>query len=136
MLRILWQIAFFLKQNAGSIVNIVVNNYRGMPGMSHTGAARAGVMNFTMSLAVEWANRGIRLNCVAPGIIFSSGLKNYPPELVAGVEKKIPMKRLGTVQEVANLTLFLASDFASYITGETMYIDGGSRLWGDIWEIS
>ncbi len=126
---------FFLKQNAGSIVNIVVNNYRGMAGMAHTGAARAGVMNFTMSLAVEWANRGIRLNCVAPGIIFSSGLENYPPELVAGVEKNIPMKRLGTVQEVANLTLFLASDFASYITGETMYIDGGSRLWGDIWQI-
>jgi citronellol/citronellal dehydrogenase len=126
---------FFLKQKNGSIVNIVVNNYRGVAGMSHTGAARAGVMNFTMSLAVEWANRGVRINCVAPGIIKSSGLENYPPELVAGVEKNIPMKRLGTMEEVAHMTLFLASDFATYITGETMYVDGGARLWGDIWQI-
>jgi citronellol/citronellal dehydrogenase len=126
---------FFLKQNSGSIVNIVVNNYRGIAGMSHTGAARAGVMNLSMSLAVEWANRGVRVNCVAPGIILSSGLENYPPSLLAGVEKKIPMKRLGTMEEVANLTLYIASDYASYITGETTYIDGGSRLWGDIWEI-
>jgi citronellol/citronellal dehydrogenase len=126
---------FFLKQKSGSIVNIVVNNYRGFPGMSHTGAARAGVMNFTMSLAVEWANRGVRINCVAPGIIQSSGLENYPPEMVAGVAKNIPMKRLGTVEEVAHMTLYLASDFASYVTGETMYIDGGAKLWGDIWPI-
>jgi citronellol/citronellal dehydrogenase len=126
---------FFLKQKSGVIVNIVVNNYRGLAGMSHTGAARAGVMNLSMSLAVEWATRGVRINCVAPGIIRSSGLENYPPELVAGVEKNIPMKRLGTVEEVAHLTLFLASDFASYITGETMYVDGGSRLWGDIFPI-
>lgn len=124
---------FFFKQNEGSVVNIVLNNYRGTPGMSHSAAARAGVMNLTKTLAVEWANRGIVLNCVAPGIIQSSGLENYPPELLAGVSAKIPMKRLGTCAEVAELTLFLAA--SKYITGETVYVDGGNRLWGDIWLI-
>ncbi len=126
---------FFLAQQQGNIVNIVLDNFRGVPGMSHSGAARAGVQNLTMSLAVEWANRGIRVNCVAPGIIQSSGLENYPPELLNGVAKNIPMKRLGSMEEVAWLTLFLASPMASYITGETMYVDGGSRLWGDVWQI-
>ncbi len=124
---------FFLKQKSGSIVNIVLNNYKGFPGMSHSAAARAGVMNLTKTLAIEWVSRGVRINCVAPGIIFSSGLENYPKEMVMGIEAKIPMKRLGTVQEVGELTLFLAN--AAYITGETVYIDGGNRLWGDMWEI-
>ncbi len=124
---------FFFKQNAGSIVNIVLNNYKGFPGMSHSAAARAGIMNLTKTLAIEWVSRGVRINCVAPGIILSSGLENYPKEMVAGIEAKIPMKRLGTVEEVAELTLFLTN--AAYITGETVYIDGGNRLWGDMWEI-
>jgi citronellol/citronellal dehydrogenase len=126
---------FFFGQQSGVVINIVVNNYRGFPGMSHTAAARAGVSNLTQSLAVEWASRGIRLNCVAPGIIQSSGLDNYPPELTQGIAEKIPMKRLGTMQEVGALTLFLASPLAAYMTGDTIYIDGGARLWGDIWQI-
>ncbi len=125
---------FFLPQNQGVVVNIVVNNFRGFPGMSHTAAARAGVMNLTQSLAVEWARRGVRLNCIAPGIIQSSGLENYPPELLAGIEQTIPMGRLGSTEEVATLALFLASPAGAYITGETIFIDGGARLWGDIWK--
>jgi citronellol/citronellal dehydrogenase len=124
---------FFFNQKEGNIVSIVMNNFSGTPGMTHSGAARAGVMNFTQSLAVEWANRGIILNCIAPGIIQSSGLDNYPPSLLHGITSKIPMKRLGTCAEVAELTLFLAA--SKYITGETVYVDGGSRLWGDIWQI-
>jgi citronellol/citronellal dehydrogenase len=127
---------FLLPQKEGTIINIVLNNYRGTPGMSHSAAARAGVQNLTMSLAVEWANRGIRINSIAPGIIQSSGLGQYPEALVAGVAKHIPMKRLGSVEEVAWLCLFLASPMATYITGDTIYVDGGARLWGDIWEIS
>jgi citronellol/citronellal dehydrogenase len=126
---------FFFEQKAGVVVTIVVNNFRGFPGMAHTGAARAGISNFTQSLAVEWANRGIRLNCIAPGIIQSSGLENYPPELTEGIARTIPMKRLGTVDEVAALTLFLSSPLSSYMTGDTIYMDGGARLWGDIWQI-
>jgi citronellol/citronellal dehydrogenase len=102
--------------------------------MAHSGAARAGVSNLTKSLAVEWVQKGIRLNCIAPGLILSSGLEQYPPELVDGISKNIPMKRLGTPEEVAALTLFLASPMASYMTGDTIYMDGGARLWGDIWQ--
>ncbi len=126
---------FFFEQKHGVVVNIVVNNFRGIPGMVHTGAARAGVSNMTQTLAVEWASRGIRLNCIAPGIIQSSGLENYPPELTKDVARIIPMKRLGTVDEIAALALFLCSPLAGYMTGDTIYADGGSRLWGDIWQI-
>ena len=125
--------AFFFPQKNGTVVNIIANINRGFAGMAHTGAARAGVDNLTKSLSVEWARRGIRINSVAPGIIDSSGLEQYPPELLAGIADKIPMQRLGTVEEVAELVLFLSSPYAAYITGETVYIDGGQRLWGDIW---
>ncbi|MCL4105889.1 UNVERIFIED_CONTAM: hypothetical protein GTU68_012527 [Idotea baltica] len=122
---------FFIPQEEGKIVNIIANIFRGFPGMVHTGAARAGVDNFTKTLAVEWSKFNIQINAVAPGIIQSSGLKNYPPTLLEGISNKIPAKRLGTVEEVADLTVFLASSMANYITGETIYIDGGQRLWGD-----
>ena len=125
---------FFLPQKQGIVLNIVVNNFRGTPGMAHTGAARAGVSNLTKTLAVEWAQKGIRLNCIAPGIIHSSGLEQYPLELVEGITEHIPMKRLGSTEEVAALALFLASPMAAYMTGETIYMDGGARLWGDIWQ--
>lgn len=126
---------FFIPQKSGTVINIIANMHRGFPGMSHTGAARAGVDNLTKTLAIEWATHKIRVNAIAPGIIKSSGLKNYPPFLLKGISDKIPMKRLGSVEEVAYLSLFLASPMAAYITGETIYMDGGQRLWGDMWEI-
>lgn len=125
---------FFLPQNNGIVVTIVLNNFRGFPGMSHSGAARAGVSNLTQTLAVEWADKGVRLNCIAPGIIQSSGLDNYPPEFTADISRIIPMKRLGTMDEVAALTLFLSSPMGAYMTGDTIYMDGGARLWGDMWK--
>ncbi len=127
--------AFFIPQRAGVVVNMIANIFRGFPGMAHTGAARAGIDNFTKSLAVEWSKYNIRINAVAPGIIKSSGLENYPEELIKGIAKTIPAKRLGTTEEVAWLTLFLASPMAAYITGETVYVDGGQRLWGNIFEL-
>lgn len=126
---------FFFQQTESAVVNIVLNNYRGTPGMAHSGAARAGINNLTQSLAIEWAPKGVRLNCIAPGIIQSSGLENYPPELTADLTRIIPMRRLGTVSDVAALTLFLCSPGAAYMTGDTIYIDGGSRLWGDLWQM-
>jgi citronellol/citronellal dehydrogenase len=124
--------AFFIPQKEGTIINIIANIFRGFPGMVHTGAARAGVDNFTKTLAVEWSKYNIRINAVAPGIIQSSGLENYPPQLMKGMSDKIPLRRLGTVDEVAWLTLFLMSPMAAFITGETVYIDGGQHLWGDV----
>lgn len=126
---------FFIPQQKGIVLNIIANVFRGFPGMVHTGAARAGVDNLTKTLAVEWSRFNIRVNAVAPGLILSSGMANYPPELLKDVELAVPMKRLGTPEEVAWLTLFLCSPMAAYITGETVYIDGGQRLWGDVFRL-
>jgi len=126
---------FFIPQKYGCIVNIIANVFRGFPGMSHTGAARAGVDNLTMSLAVEWSRFNIRVNAVAPGIIQSSGLDNYPPQFLEGITNSIPAKRMGSTEEIAMPVLFLSSPMATFITGETLYIDGGNRLWGDQWKM-
>src|SRR5580700_2588238 len=119
----------------GRIVNIIANIARGFPGMVHTGAARAGVENMTKTLAVEWAQYNIQVNAIAPGIIRSTGTNQYPPELVEYSRQKTPMKRLGTPEEVAQLAAYLASDEASFVSGESWYIDGGAHLWGDSWTI-
>lgn len=126
---------FFIPQQSGNIINIIADIFRGFPGMAHTGAARAGVDNLTKTLAIEWVQYNIRVNAIAPGIIQSSGLENYPQQFLDGISKRIPMRRLGTMEEVGWLALFLASPMASFITGETIYVDGGQRLWGDAWQI-
>lgn len=102
---------FFIPQKTGNIINIIANIFRGFPGMAHTGAARAGVDNLTKTLAVEWAQHHIKINAIAPGIISSTGLENYPPELLKGISERIPMKRLGTTQEVADLAIFFNEYF-------------------------
>jgi NAD(P)-dependent dehydrogenase (short-subunit alcohol dehydrogenase family) len=127
--------ASMIPQKRGRIVNIIAQIARGFPGMVHTGAARAGVENMTKTLAVEWARHDIAVNAVAPGVIRSSGTERYPPELLELGRRATPMRRLGTVEEVAELCVYLASDAASFVTGETWYIDGGARLWGDTWMI-
>jgi citronellol/citronellal dehydrogenase len=109
---------------------------RGFPGMAHTGAARAGVENLTQSLAIEWAQHGIRVNCVAPGNnIRSSGTAQYGEAMLELTRKATPLKRLGRVDEVARVIVFLASDQNDFVTGSTYRVDGGQSLWGDIWQI-
>lgn len=125
---------FFIPQKEGRVINIIVNIYRGFAGMAHTGAARAGVDNLTKTLAVEWSKYNITLNAIAPGIIESTGLQNYPKQLLEGLSETIPLKRLGKVEEVASLSVYLCTPLAAYITGETIYIDGGQRLWGDLFK--
>ena len=126
-----WMIA----HGGGRIVNVIANIYRGFPGMVHTGAARAGVENMTMTLAVEWAQFGILVNAVAPGIILSSGTRQYPPQLLERGVRETPLKRAGACEEVAASIVFLASPAAAFITGATLRIDGGQALWGHTWEI-
>jgi citronellol/citronellal dehydrogenase len=124
-----------IPRRRGRIVNVIANVARGFPGMVHTGAARAGVDNMTKTLAVEWSQHGIAVNAVAPGIIRTTGTDRYPPELVEMSRQRTLAKRLGTPEEVAELCAYLASDAASFVTGETWYIDGGAHLWGDTWMI-
>jgi len=121
--------------HGGRIVNVIANIYRGFPGMVHTGAARAGVENMTMTLSVEWAQFGILVNAVAPGIILSSGTAQYPPQLLDRGIAETPLKRAGTCEEVAASIVFLVSPAAQYITGATLRIDGAQSLWGHTWEI-
>jgi citronellol/citronellal dehydrogenase len=124
-----------LPRGQGRVVNVVAEVSRGFPGMVHTGAARAGVINLTMTLAVEWARRGIRVNAVSPGVIKTSGTAQYPPMLLERAESITPTGRLGTAEEVAHLITYLGSVAADYITGQNFTIDGGASLWGDLWPL-
>ena len=110
---------------------------RGFPGMTHSVSARAGVEAMTKTLAVEWAKHNIQINCVQPGIIASSGMKNYPNglQLAVSMQREIPAKRLGSCEEVSQLLTFLASPGGSYVTGQIWAIDGGSSLWSKSWPI-
>lgn len=127
-----------MRDKGGAIVNMLMENWRGFPGMAHSAAARAGVENLTKTLAVEWARSGVRINAVAPGLIASSGLDNYPEvaqQFIQDVVKDIPFKRMGTESETAAAIVFLLSPAASYISGESIRIDGASSLWRKTWEI-
>jgi len=125
-----------IPQKRGRIVNVTAMVVRGFPGMAHTGAARAGVENLTRTLAVEWSSHGIRVNAVAPGTIRSSGTAQYGDGMLEVARKATPLKRLGGVDEVARVVVFLASERNDFITGAVIPIDGGASLWGDIWPIS
>ena len=127
----------WMLEHGGTVVSITMLTRRSFPGMAHSVAARAGVEAMTRTLAVEWAPMGIRLNCVAPGYIASSGMKRYPvgPEFFVELQKAVPMKRLGTCEEVAWAVAYLASPASAYVTGEVVTVDGGKTLWGDFWEV-
>lgn len=119
--------------HGGAIISVTMLTQRGFPGMTHSVAARSGVEAMTRTLAIEWATAGIRLNCVAPGYIASSGLRRYPDwrSLTTELQRQIPLKRLGTCPEVSGLVALLASPAGAYITGQTLTVDGGASLWGN-----
>lgn len=121
------------RQQPGSIVNIVAVVDRGMPGVAHTVAARAGVIGATRTVAIEWAPLGIRVNCVAPGLTATEGLGVYPPEAVREFPRANLMKRPGTALEIAEAVVYLGGPSGSFITGDVLTVDGGGRLWGELW---
>lgn len=121
--------ACIAEQKPGCIVNIVLCCGSGMPNMVHAGAARAGVINMTKTLANEWAPL-IRINAIAPGTIQTSGLDQYDQTELQKAIEKLPVKRMGKPSEVAQAVAYLCSDAAQYIIGTTLEIDGGEHLMG------
>lgn len=125
----------WMMEHGGKVINIVACMWKGFPALAHTGAARAAVVNLTKSLSVEWAQFKILVNCVAPGIIASSGLSVYSPDMIKDSWQRVPLKRLGTTEEIAWSVAYLASPAGDYYTGSTLCIDGGHAHWGDLWPI-
>lgn len=124
-----------MSKNGGSIVNIVADMWGGMPNMGHSGAARAGMVNFTQTAAVEWASSGVRVNAVAPGWIMSSGMDSYPPSLkpwITSLKDAVPLKRMGTEAEVSSVICFLLSEGANFISGDCIRIDGAASQGGRV----
>ena len=128
-----------MQARGGSIVNIVADIWGSMPGMAHSGAARAGMVSFTETAAAEWAAHGIRVNAVAPGYIASSGMDHYPPEaadMLRHMPRTVPLGRFGTESEVSGAIVFLLTPAANFISGSVLRIDGArpqARMgWGEV----
>ena len=120
-----------MQEHGGAIVNMTADFRNGMPGMAHSGAARAGMSNLTMSAAFEWASFGVRVNAVAPGWIASSGMDTYGGAvrgLIPKLKDHVPLRRLGREAEVSGAIVFLLSPAASFISGITVQIDGAASL--------
>jgi citronellol/citronellal dehydrogenase len=125
-----------MSKHGGSIVNMLADMWGGMPGMGHSGAARAGMENFTKTAAYEWGHAGVRVNAVAPGWIASSGMDTYPDSMknmIRSLKDHVPLQRIGSESEVAAAIVFLLSPGANFISGNTIRIDGaatqGTRAW-------
>jgi citronellol/citronellal dehydrogenase len=128
-----------MQAHGGAIVNIVADMWGSMPGMGHSGAARAGMVSFTETAALEWARSGVRVNAVAPGYIASSGMDHYPPEAGAMLREMaatVPAGRFGNEAETSSGIVFLLSRAASFISGSVLRIDGARpqvRMgWGQV----
>ena len=124
-----------MREHGGAIVNMVADMWNGMPGMAHSGAARAGMVNLTKTAAFEWASHGVRVNAVAPGYIASNGLDQYPApmkRLISSLKDHVPLGRIGLEAEVSSAVCFLLSPAAAFITGVSVPIDGGAPLGNDL----
>lgn len=119
-------VKYMAKQRSGSIVNISsVVALMGNAGQANYAAAKAGILGFTRSVAKEMAARGIRVNAVTPGFIKTDMTSVLSEKVVATMEASIPLARLGEPEDIAKAVLFLVSDNAAYITGQTLHVDGG-----------
>lgn len=127
-----------MQASGGAIVNMTADFRNGMPGMGHSGAARAGMSNLTATAAFEWAHAGVRVNAVAPGWIASSGMDTYGGAMKAIIPKlkqHVPLRRMGVEAEVSAAIVFLLSPAAAFITGVTLQIDGAASLGSEIFPL-
>ena len=115
----------------GSVINVTsIEGVRAAPGYAAYAAAKAGVINYTRTASFELAPHDIRVNALAPDLTMTEGLQNLVAADAAGIADGIPMRRAGHVDEMASAAVFLASDMASYITGQTIHVDGGTEAAG------
>jgi citronellol/citronellal dehydrogenase len=128
-----------MKNTGGAIVNITADNFGGMPMMGHSGAARAGMANFTETAAIEWGAHNVRVNAVAPGYIASSGMNTYDQKVIKGMMQKAkdgtPLQRIGNEAEVSSAIVYLLSPAASFITGVNLRVDGGAAQTLCLWPL-
>jgi 3-oxoacyl-[acyl-carrier protein] reductase len=118
-----------LKNKYGRIVNITsIVGHTGNLGQANYAASKAGIIGMSKSLAIEYAKKNITINCVSPGFIQSKMTDNIVESIKAVLTSRIPMSKLGTGEDVSNTVAFLSSDAASYITGETIHVNGGMYM--------
>jgi citronellol/citronellal dehydrogenase len=124
----------FIPQESGKVVSVTLSPHNGMPGMVHSGAARAAVENMMRTLSVEWARFGIRLCAVAAGQFATETLRTkYPREVVENVPRTVPLGRLGTEEEMAWLIAYLASPAGDFFSGTVITLDGARDNWFGSW---
>jgi acetoacetyl-CoA reductase len=115
----------------GRIINISsINGQKGQAGQTNYSAAKAGMIGFTKALALESANKGITVNCIAPGYIDTEMVSAVSPEVMAKIVGQIPVGRLGHGEEIADMVAFLAGEHAGYVTGATLSLNGGQYMMG------
>ncbi|MGE4232529.1 MAG: beta-ketoacyl-ACP reductase [Bacteriovoracia bacterium] len=117
--------SFFVKQKSGKIINIASIAALGNIGQTNYSASKAAVIGMTRTIALELAKFNINVNAIAPGFFDTAMTQAIPPEVKEKFIQKIPLKRMGKPEEIGNLVCFLASEKASYFTGQTFFIDGG-----------
>ena len=118
-----------LKNNSGRVINITsIVGHTGNIGQSNYAASKAGIIGMSKSLSIEYAKKNITINCVSPGFIVSDMTNNIPEKIRSILLAKIPMGKMGSGDDVSNCVAFLSSDEASYITGETIHVNGGMYM--------
>jgi NAD(P)-dependent dehydrogenase (short-subunit alcohol dehydrogenase family) len=124
----------FIPQGGGKVLSVTLSPHNGMPGMVHSGAARAAVENMMRTLAIEWARFGIRLCALAAGQFGTETLRTkYPQVVVDNVERSVPLGRIGEPEEMAWLVAYLASPAGDFFSGTTITIDGARDDWAGPW---
>ena len=122
-------VPIMMRQRAGSIINMAsVVGVHGNAGQANYAASKAGLIALAKSIAQEMGSRGIRANAIAPGFIDTAMTQELPEEVRKEWCQRIPLRRGGTVEDIANVATFLASDMSSYVTGQVIQVDGGMNM--------